>query len=194
MSFYDDPKNAAGYIKMCEGYDAELQLQALYNALPDGSKLLEIGSGPGNDLELLAKHYRVTGSDSSGEFVKHLISRFPALPILNSDARTLNTSDTFDAIYSNKVLHHLDDTDLAKSFTAQAKLLNGGGLVYHLIWKVIDKMPDMGDLPFIARNEAQMTKLMTSEFEILNVEPFAEFSDNDSLAILARKSATQNNI
>jgi len=193
MSFYDDPKNAAGYIKMCEGYDAGPQLQTLYNALPDGSKLLEIGSGPGNDLALLAQHYNVTGSDFSVEFVKHLATRFPKLPILKIDAKSLIKSDTYDAIYSNKVLHHLDDTGLAKSFAAQARMLNDGGLVYHLIWQIIDEMPDMGDLPFIARNEAQVADLMRPEFEIVNVEPFTEFSDNDSLAILARKSAISNN-
>jgi len=190
MSFYDDPKNAAGYIKMCEGYDAGAQLQTLYNALPDGSDLLEIGSGPGNDLALLAQHYNVTGSDSSDEFVRHLAARFPKLPILKIDAGSLEMPNTFDAIYSNKVLHHFDDTDLAKSFAAQANLLNEGGLVFHLIWQVIDEMPDMGDLPFIARNEAQIADLMGPKFEILSVEPFAEFSDNDSLAILARTYAT----
>ncbi len=188
MTFYDDPKNAAGYIDMCEGYDAGPQLQTLFDALPDGAELLEIGSGPGNDLALLEKHYKVTGSDFSAEFIKHLKTRFPAVPILTLDAETLDVEGRVDVIYSNKVLHHLNDADLAKSFAAQANILNDGGLVYHLIWRVIDEMPDMGDLPFIARDATQIADLMGPEFEILTVEPFAEFSENDSLAILARKT------
>lgn len=190
MIFYDDPKNAAGYIELCEGYDAGPQLQTLFEVLPDGAELLEIGSGPGNDLALLMRHYKVTGSDSSVEFIKHLTRRFPTLPILKLYAETLAVSDRYDVIYSNKVLHHLNDADLANSFKAQAKILIDDGLVYHLIWRVIDEMPDMGDLPFIARDASQIVEMMKPEFEILSVEPFAEFSDNDSLAILARKTNT----
>jgi SAM-dependent methyltransferase len=190
MTFYDDPESAAGYIKLCEGYDAGPQLRTLYTALADGAGLLEIGSGPGNDLALLMEHYEVTGSDSSAEFIKHLTRRFPTLPILKLDAETLAVSGQFDVIYSNKVLHHLNDAGLAKSFKAQAKILNDGGLVYHLIWRFIDEMPDMGDLPFIARDASLIAELMEPEFEILSAEPFAEFADNDSLAILARKTNT----
>jgi len=188
LTFYDSPENVAGYIAMCETFDAAKELPPLFAALPDGARLLEIGSGPGNDLVLLAQHYDVTGSDSSDKFVLHLQNRFPKLPILNLDAQTLATNGTFECIYSNKVLHHLDDKSLAHSFRAQSDLLLKGGLVFHLIWQVIDEMPNMDDLPFIARSALEMEKLMGPDFEILSVMSFAEFSDNDSLAILARKT------
>ena len=188
MSFYDDPKNVAGYIAMCETFDAAKELPPLYAALPDGARVLEIGSGPGNDLALLAQHYDITGSDCSDEFVTHLANRFPETPILKLDAETLVADGLFDAIYSNKVLHHLTDEALTRSFRAQLELLREGGLVYHLVWQVIDEMPDMSGLPFIARNAAQMKTLMGADFEILSTTDFAEFSENDSVAILARKT------
>lgn len=188
MSFYDKPENVAGYIAMCENFDAAKELPPLYAALPDGARVLEIGSGPGNDLALLMQHYDVTGSDYSDEFVTHLKNRFPDTPFLRLDAETLDVKGPFDAIYSNKVLHHLTDEALERSFQAQADLLKEGGLVYHLIWRVIDEMPDMGDLPFLARSAAEMENLMRPNFEILSATGFAEFSENDSIAILARKT------
>lgn len=188
MTFYDDPKNVEGYIAMCEKFDAAKELPPLITTLPNGARLLEIGSGPGNDLALLAQHYDVTGSDSSDMFIQHLKSRFPETPILNLDAQFLKVDSKFDAIYSNKVLHHLDDTALQQSFQAQLALLSENGLVYHLIWRVIDEMPDMGGLDFIARSEVEMENLMGPHFKILNTMRFAEFTKDDSIAILARKS------
>jgi len=173
---------------MCETFDAAKELPTLFAALPDGARLLEIGSGPGNDLALLAQHYDATGSDSSDRFIQHLKNRFPNMPILNLDAQTLATGETFDGIYSNKVLHHLADKNLVRSFEAQSALLPENGLVYHLVWQIIDEMPDMDGLPFIARSVSEMEKLMAPDFEILNVTSFTEFSENDSLAILARKT------
>ena len=54
MTYYHDAINAASYVAMCEGYDAADQLEGLYKVLPENSTLLEIGSGPGNDMPYLS--------------------------------------------------------------------------------------------------------------------------------------------
>ena len=77
MAYFDDKKNVLDYIKMSEGYDGRDLVQVLRRYLPEGSSLLELGMGPGKDLDLLRPHYRVTGSDNSQVF----LDLWPALPL-----------------------------------------------------------------------------------------------------------------
>ena len=65
MSYYHDQENAEGYVKMAEGYDGHELIERLKLHLPAGSTVLELGMGPGSDLEILAEDYTVTGSDYS---------------------------------------------------------------------------------------------------------------------------------
>lgn len=62
------------YIEMVEGYDGTELINVLKNYLPKGSSLLELGMGPGKDLDLLKKTYSVTrqNEDSLEELVKLL--------------------------------------------------------------------------------------------------------------------------
>lgn len=186
MNYYHDEKNAKSYVEMCEGYNATKQLNILYEVLPDGAKVLELGSGPGNDLELLNSHYKVTGSDYSPAFIDILGKRFPEQSIELLDAITIDTEGPFDAIYSNKVLHHLSDKDLIESFQRQSQLLVPGGFVFHLIWSHIDAPEDVNML-FEERDKKKMESTMGSNFKVVKVLSFGEFEDGDSLAILAQK-------
>lgn len=187
MLYYHDPKNAKSYASMCEGYDASAQLEMLYKVLPREASVLELGSGPGNDLQLLAARYDVTGSDYSPAFVHMLKTRFPNQTILKLNAVSITTDGLFDGIYSNKILQHLNDDELAASFRRQSLLLNKGGVAFHLIWQQIESPGGDNDLLFKQRNLDQMTTAMGDEFEMLEALDFGEFEDGDSLAILARK-------
>jgi cyclopropane fatty-acyl-phospholipid synthase-like methyltransferase len=188
MHYYHETKNAESYAAMCEGYDAAIQLEMLYKELTDGAVVLELGSGPGNDLELLASHYQVTGSDYSPAFVDILKTRFAEQSILTLDAKTIATTKLFDAIYSNKVLHHLNDDDLAASFCRQAQLLSPGGLVFHLVWRSLEAPQEDNGLIYEARDAATMKTAMGNSFELVESGLFGEFEEGDSLAILARKT------
>ncbi|EEE46043.1 class I SAM-dependent methyltransferase [Roseibium alexandrii] len=187
MHYYHDKKNAVAYAEMCVGYDAAVQLEILFNVLPDGAEVLELGSGPGNDMQLLDSHYQVTGSDYSPAFVDMLTARFPDQTVMSLDAVTIAADGPFDAIYSNKVLHHLSDEELAASFSRQAQLLTPGGLVFHLVWSRLEAPEDETGLIYEARNEVALEEAMGSAFEVLETHSFGEFDADDSLAILAKK-------
>lgn len=187
MQYYHDMKNAESYAAMCAGHDAAAQLGILYNVLPDGATVLELGSGSGNDLELLTSHYQVTGSDYSPAFVEILRKRFPEHPVLMLDALTIETDKQFDAIYSNKVLHHLSDEDLELSLCRQADLLPPNGVVLHLIWRRLTVPGEDLGLIFEARETAQMKDLIRDSFELVETVLFDEFEEGDSIALLARK-------
>ncbi len=46
---------------MAAGYDGRELIAALTNYLPAGAEVLELGMGPGVDLDLLSQTYQVTG-------------------------------------------------------------------------------------------------------------------------------------
>jgi len=69
MGYFDSEKTVEEYIEMVEGYDGAELINALKGYLPKGSTLLELGMGPGKDLDILKESYLVTGSDSSQIFV-----------------------------------------------------------------------------------------------------------------------------
>ena len=115
MGFYDDEENVEAYVQMAEGYDGRELVDVLKKHLPSGSSVLELGMGPGKDLALLAEAYDATGSDSSEVFLRRYRRDHPDADLLLLDAVTLATERRFDAIYSNKVLHHLSVDELRTS-------------------------------------------------------------------------------
>ena len=134
MGFYETESGVEAYIEMAKGYDGALLIEGLAEYLPAGSSVLELGMGPGVDLDILAQRYEVTGSDSSRLFLDRYRERHPEADLLLLDARTLETERRFDCIYSNKVLHHLSAEELHESLVAQAGLLRPEGIAMHSFW------------------------------------------------------------
>ncbi|MHA1186278.1 MAG: methyltransferase domain-containing protein, partial [Candidatus Heimdallarchaeota archaeon] len=103
--------------------------------LPQKSKVLEIGMGPGKDFEILSEDFITTGSDKSEEFFNRYIKKNRNSDVLLLDAVTLETNRFFDCIYTNKVLHLLTKDDLDKSLKRQSEILLDNGLVFHTFWE-----------------------------------------------------------
>ena len=150
------------------------------------SVILEIGSGPGTDWRILNKVYSVTGSDKSSEFLNHLIAENPYGEFLELDAITLKTDKTFDGIYSNKVLHHLKDNELIDSAKRQYEILNPDGIICHSFWKGEGSEIFKG-LFVNYHNEIDLKEIYKNYFEILSIESYKEFEEEDSLLIIGRK-------
>ena len=102
MSYFDDPKNVRNYTKMAEGYDGRELVRILSGHLEPGSSVLELGMGPGKDLDILKQQYKLTGSDSSQVFLDAYQGSNPSANLLLLNAETLETTQQFDCIYSNK--------------------------------------------------------------------------------------------
>ena len=187
MGFFDTEKGVKEYIKMAEGFDGAELIKILRNFLSDGSSVLELGMGPGKDLDLLQKYYSVTGSDNSTIFLEKYKKKNPKVEVLSLNAVTLKTERKFDGIYSNKVLHHLTTDDLKISIKKQKDILNPKGILFHSFWKG-SKTEKIEGLLFVYYELKAFRHIFESDFEILVLETYKEMEKDDSVyAVLRRK-------
>jgi len=186
MSFYDDPQNAEDYIKLAEGYDGAELIALLEPQLPKGASVLELGMGPGVDLDILAKRYNATGSDYSAYFVERYKEQHPDADVIELDAANINTDRTFDCIYSNKVLHQFSDEELNFSFAKQSDALTDSGLILHSFW-LGDEVMEMHGMTFYYRSIKDVTDRLAKHFELIDAQIYTEMEDDDSFWVLAKK-------
>lgn len=186
LGYFDNEKNVKDYIKMVEGYDGRDLIKVLKTYLPKGSSLLELGMGPGKDLDLLRKYYRVTGSDNSQVFLDIYKQRRRNAELLLLDAVEVNTKRKFDCIYSNKVLHHLTKAELKKSFANQEKNLKRKGLLFHSFWYG-NKVEIYKGIRFTYYTEAELVKMFSNDYELLEFKRYKEMKEDDSMYVVLRK-------
>ena len=186
LGFFDSEQNVDAYVRMAEDYDGRELVAVLERHLPSGSSVLEIGMGPGKDVRWLGRRFRPTGSDKSSIFADRVRAAEPIADVLSLDAVTLETDRRFDAIYSNKVLHHLTPDELARSLRAQRRLLREGGLALHALWH--------GDR--LAVHQGERCQYYTAQtfadqmgelFEVVQTGTYAEMADDDSLYVVLRR-------
>lgn len=185
-NYYHTEESVNEYLEIADGTDGAEIIDKLKDYLPKGKTILELGMGPGTDLDLLKKRYSVVGSDISQIFLDKYLIKNPDADILLLDASTIDTERKFDAIYSNKVLHHLTEEELIASIKRQAEVLNAKGIICHTFWKG-ENEEIINGLLFNNLLEEQIKKLFTTQFEILLIESFQEFENDDSILIIARK-------
>ncbi|MBC8346186.1 MAG: class I SAM-dependent methyltransferase [Candidatus Marinimicrobia bacterium] len=184
--FYLTQKTVNEYIKMAKGFDGRDIIKKLKVFLPEHSSVLELGSGPGVDLEILAETYHVTGSDFSQHFLDFISSKLPKMELLLLNAVTLDTQKNFDCIYSNKVLQHLTNDALQLSIKKQSSILNNGGIVCHSFWKG-EECYEMKNALFNHHLEEDLDQFFSPHFEILLLEAYKEMEADDSILLIGEK-------
>ena len=185
MGFYNISDNVDKYIEMCSGYDGSNLYEVLQENLKDGSSVLELGSGPGFDIPFLSAHYKVTGSDFSDEFLNRCRTTYSDIPFIKIDAKKIDINKKFDCIYSNKVLHHLTESELAISFIKQAENLTKGGIIAHSFW-IGKENQEMEGLLFTYYLQEDLINIISEKFEVLSTLSYQEFEDSDSLFVIAK--------
>lgn len=173
-------------MRMTQDYDGTELLKLLEPFLREGCTMLEIGMGPGKDLDLLRETYTVTGSDLSDGFLELYREKNPDADLLNLDAVTLETKRTFEAIFSNKVLHQLSREDLRKSFQRQYELLEPKGIVSHTFWYG-DKIVEVKGMTFYYYTEETILPLIKDLFEVVFFQKYMEMDTDDSILFILKK-------
>ncbi|WBW97810.1 class I SAM-dependent methyltransferase [Oceanirhabdus sp. W0125-5] len=188
MSYFHEEQKVKEYIAMCEGYDGEELINILRENLIEGARVLELGMGPGKDLDILQRYYRVTGSDYSEIFLNTYKETNPHADLLLVDAIEMNVANKFQGIFSNKVLQHLTREELRESIEKQSKVLIEPGIVLHSFWYG-DKKEEIEGLKFVYYNEATLREVFSREFEIIEMNRYCEIEDEDSIYVVAKKRA-----
>ena len=186
MSYFDCVDNVDEYIKMAEGYDGRELIAILREYLASGAAVLELGMGPGKDLDLLSEYYSVTGSDNSQTFIDRYQKDHPDADLILLDAVKMQTGRQFDGIFSNKVLHHLTRKQLEHSFERQSQVLTGAGIALHSFWYG-DKEEEFSGLRFVYYTEQTINHVIGESFELFQLQRYTEIDDHDSFFIILRK-------
>ncbi len=184
--YYKTKESVEEYIELAKDVNGSQLIAKLRQFLSDNSDLLEIGSGPGSDWNILNKYYNVTGSDNSKEFLEHLISNNPKGVFCELDAINIETEKKFDGIYSNKVLHHLKDNELINSINRQFEILKPGGIICHSFWKGNGSEIFKG-LFVNYHDKKNLRDLFSQYFEILLITSYIEFEEDDSILLIGKK-------
>lgn len=180
MGYFDDRKNVEDYVAMAAGYDGRQLIERLREFLAPNATVLELGMGPGVDLDILEDTFAATGSDLSQLFLDRYREQNNNADLLLLDAITIYTDRTFDGIYSNKVLHHLTEEELKASLKRQTEILNPRGYAMHSFWHGTEKS-EMQGLRFNYYLEAEVSSIIEEFFEIVEVRKYREEADDDSL-------------
>ncbi|NND70471.1 MAG: class I SAM-dependent methyltransferase [Rhodothermales bacterium] len=184
--YYDIPENVETYCRMAEGYSGSNLVRVLKRHLLPEADVLEIGMGPGTDLDQLKRHFKVVGSDRSQVFLDRYRKKHPDQKLLRLEAMSLRTRKHFDAIYSNKVLHHLTDRQLARSFERQYDILRPEGLALHSFWYGEGEYFE-NDLRVVLRTENDVIQMVAEIFDVVEIGRYKEITRNDSFFVLLQR-------
>jgi len=184
--YYHTKESVEEYINLAKDVDSRGLIEKFKLVLPQNSQILEIGSGPGTDWKILSTTFRVIGSDNSAIFIDYLRKNNPSGDFIELDAITLDTNMKFEGIYSNKVLHHLRDSELVDSIKRQYKVLKPGGIICHSFWK--GEGSEVFNGMFVNyQSKVALNDMFQVYFEVVSIEEYKEFEESDSLVIIGRK-------
>lgn len=188
--YYQDKDFVSGYIKQAAEVSGQQLIEILREFLSAGASVLELGSGPGTDWEILSATYEVTGSDLSTAFLDHLATQYPKAQFLQLDACTLKTEERFDGLYSNKVLHHLTKAELEASIKRQHDVVKPEGIICHSFWRG-EGSEYFKDMLVTYHNAESLQALFGPYFEPLLIKTYQEFDPEDSLLLIARRRSLE---
>jgi SAM-dependent methyltransferase len=140
MSTHEDPKRiiAEGYDRMGSEFDewnAQLPsegrqwfLDEVLRRLHDGSRVLELGCGPGTDAEALSRNRRYVGVDLSVAQLQLARQKASTGMFVCGDLTTVSfRPSSFDAIIAFYVFNHVPRDEVQPSFAACLEWLKPGG-------------------------------------------------------------------
>ena len=136
------------------------------------------------EANLVTEGFEVIKATDGQQAVDAVAKDRPDLVLL--DAVTMGIDRKFDAVYSNKVLHHLTREDLAASLHRQAIALKDKGILLHSLWYG-DKEVVLSGLRFVYYTRESFARVVGSEYEIVEAERYTEMEDDDSIYFVLKK-------
>lgn len=173
---YDDKKSIqqnAGFSHTPEVEEA-LQLikskltQTLKTNIQHGSRILDIGCGPGIYMDLLKDNYQVSGIDVSEEMLVAASRILPKNELYKGNFLNAEFKENFDAIYSISVLEYVPVSQISRFFEKCSELLNKDGILFiqypHALKRSDLYYPDRN---YINYSPLQIEKIAQKFFSVL---------------------------
>ena len=109
--YYHTKASVEEYIKLAKDVNGSNLITKLRQFLPENSDVLEIGSGPGSDWNILNEYYNITGSDNSKEFLETFgVKRAILLYLIALDSKTsANSASVYLGLSPRSVQTYFND-------------------------------------------------------------------------------------
>jgi SAM-dependent methyltransferase len=116
-------------------FGARSKAMRAFLPIPPGSRVGDIGCGPGFIVELLPADVSYTGFDTDARYIAYATRRFGARGRFFHrpfDASAARDHGPFDIVMMNGLLHHLDDEEVHRTLAAVRPALAPGGRLFTL--------------------------------------------------------------
>lgn len=113
-------------------------------SITDGSRVLDVGTGPGNAAVAVQKRGgAVIGIDFSASMLSEARQNYPNIEFKEANGDQLPFDDgEFDAVVSNLAVHHMARPNL---FLSEARrVLRDGGKIAFTVWSNLEKLEAFG--------------------------------------------------
>ena len=94
-NYYKTKETVDEYIRLAKDVNGGDLIEKLKVFLPSDASLLEIGTGPGTDWNILKEDYKLVGSDNSPEFLKTVNPRYMIVSARTSNNQLFPSATTY---------------------------------------------------------------------------------------------------
>lgn len=110
----------------------EVKAKAFLSYVPTGSKILDLGCGPGKDAQFfIDSGYQVTGVDISPQMISLARRLVPKGEFIVSDIESLSlNAQSFDAVWASASLLHVSKQAMPSVLKQLHEALRSGGIFY----------------------------------------------------------------
>ncbi|WP_256391557.1 class I SAM-dependent methyltransferase [Natronoarchaeum rubrum] len=138
----------------------------------DGDRILDVGCGPGPDLETFANRgYDATGLDLSPSFLRAASDHVSDAAVARGDMRRLPfEARSFDGVWSSASLLHVPRADAASTLREFRRVLRRGGVAFVSVKRGETPGSDPNGRHFEYYRERELRELLAdAELEPVNV-------------------------
>lgn len=128
ITAYDDVEKYESNTKFLTPTD---EIDELLHLIPDGAKVLDAGCAYGRDSDYMQKKgYDVIGFDLSASLIKRAQELHPTIAFSKRDVRDTGfENDSFDGIWCNATLLHLNDQDMLQALLELKRIVKPNGFI-----------------------------------------------------------------
>jgi ubiquinone/menaquinone biosynthesis C-methylase UbiE len=159
-----------------------------------GSRVLDVGCGPGRDVKYLTDHgYSVIGVDYSEGMLEEARKRVPGGDFRKMDMRRIDfQANEFDAVWACASLLHVRKADAPEVLAGFRRVLKPEGILCVMVkqgeGEMMKRYPGRPDRFLVYYNEAELKQLLDGNgFAVLSLKIKIEENVDTWLVALARK-------